>query len=448
MSIETSQLEEFASVADQAPGLTHRRIFKFFLPLALSWVFMAFEAPIAQGLIGRRPGSELNFAAWYLIFTLALWVESPVIDLLATSTTLSKNHQHYVTITRFTQALMLWGSGLHALLALPPVYDLIMLRLLHADTLVAGAGHNAFAIMIPWTALIGWRRYLQGILIRFDMTRWVGYGTAVRVATVFGSGTALYFLTKLGGAELAAVAIVLSVSAECLFAHVASRPAVNRHLAKETPTSEPPLSYAKLMRFHLPLTATTMMTMLAFPIIGRALNDAPDSVQSLAAWTVTIGLLFMLRSITFALTEVVITLSDSEHSVEQLRRFCLYVGLLMTSILGLVVATGLDVAYFRYVVHAPLAIAETAHIGIMAAAITPFVGAVQSYVRGMLTARHLTGSRLAAVLIGTITLVVVLVLGVKLHWPGMVSAGVAMSVSMLAELAVLAWALSRRPALA
>ncbi|MFY9232952.1 MAG: hypothetical protein WAO58_00660 [Fimbriimonadaceae bacterium] len=434
-AIPSAKLEHF----EPPVPLTQRRIFKFFLPLALSWIFMAFEAPIAHGFIGRLPNAEINLAAWYLIFTVALWVESPVIDLLATSTTLSKNHQHYVTITRFTQLLMLWASVIHAIFALPPVFDFIMITLLNADPRVAAAGHTAFAIMIPWSALIGWRRYLQGILIRYDMTRWVGYGTAVRVCTVFLTGGGLYMWSALGGAEVAAIAIVASVGAECLFAHIASRPAVSKHLAKDAPTQESPLTFAKLARFHLPLTATTMIMMLAFPLIGRALNEAPDRVESLAAWNITIGLLFMMRSITFALTEVVITLADSERSIRQLRRFCLYVGLFMTVLLGIVTATHLDENYFRGVIQAPLAIAVTAHVGVMAALFTPFIGAVQSYVRGMLTAQHLTASRLTAVVVGTLVLAAMLLVGVRLGWPGMINAGAAITVSMAAELAILGW---------
>ena len=45
------------------------------------------------------------------------------------------------------------------------------------------------AVMVLWTAAIGWRRFLQGILIRFGQSRAVGYGTAVRL--VFAAGTAI-----------------------------------------------------------------------------------------------------------------------------------------------------------------------------------------------------------------------------------------------------------------
>ena len=310
--IESQGLES-SPVPPGTTALTQREILRFYYPLALSWIFMALEAPIAGGIMGRLPEAKLNLAAWYVLFGLALWVESPVIDLLATSTTLSKNRLHYLALTRFTWTLALWVTAIHALLALTPLYGVVM-QLMNASPQLAEQGRVAFAIMIPWSALIGWRRYRQGILIRHGHTRLVGIGTAVRVATVAGSGLLFFYFSSLPGTQVAALALICSVGAEALFAHFASRRQVHALLAKSGPEDEP-LTTSRLLAFHLPLTATTMVTMAGFPLIAFALNQTRDSVLSLAAWNVAMALLFMMRAITFALTEVVITL-DTHHAMQ------------------------------------------------------------------------------------------------------------------------------------
>jgi hypothetical protein len=70
--------------ATSEPALSHRHILKFYLPLALSWIFMAIESPIALSVISRMSNAEINAAAFQPLMALALLIESPVIDLLKT----------------------------------------------------------------------------------------------------------------------------------------------------------------------------------------------------------------------------------------------------------------------------------------------------------------------------------------------------------------------------
>lgn len=422
------------------PRLSHRHIFTFFLPLALSWVFMGFEAPIASSIMSRLPAQELNMAAWYMVFSLALWIESPVIDLLATSTTLSKNRGHYLGLTRFTQAMMLWTGLFHAVLVLTPLYGSIMNNLGYPAEVVAH-GRLALIIMIPWSPLIGWRRYLQGILIRHKRTRMVGLGTAVRVCTLGFLGFLLYKFTYLPGVIVAATAIVCSVGAEALFAHIVSRSTIRDRFWEAR--DDEVLSFSRLARFHLPLTLTTMVTMLTYPSIGRALNAAPDSIRALAAWNVTMGLLFLFRSMTFALTEVVIALHDGHESARTLARFCFNTGAAATLVMVGMSLTGIDVMVITRLIGANQEVASDAHVAFLTASLTPLICAMQSYVRGMLTAYHLTVSRLAAVGVGYAVLVAMLVIGVFAGWPGLVNAGVAFTVSAAAELSALAYSWRR-----
>jgi progressive ankylosis protein len=431
---------------EPAPSLTHRHILRFYLPLALSWIFMALEAPISNSIIGRLPDAKLNLAAFAVVFALSLWIESPVIDLLSTSTTLAKNHQHYAVLTRFTQWLIVWVTGLHALIAFTPIYDLLMSKaVLNAPAEVAKHGWLPFAIMIPWSGFIGWRRYLQGILIRYNMTRMVGIGTAVRVCTVAAVGFTLYFFSAMTGAAIAATSLLSSVAAEAIFAHVASRHAIRRHLEKDRPSDAetPPLTYKKLLSFHLPLTATTMVMMLGFPTVLRALHQSPDPILADASWQVCISLLFLLRTITFALPEVVITLYKDRETATTLLRFCLFIGFLTSGTLLLLATTGLDRLFFERVLLARPDIAQMAHIGFLAGVLMPFIGALQSYVRGMLTAHHLTAARLLAVMVAMTVLVAMLYIGVRSEWKGVITAAVAITVSMTAELLVLTWSWRR-----
>jgi progressive ankylosis protein len=431
------QVEETVHAPDP-PLLTNRHILRFYSPLAISWIFMAIEAPISISVISRLPDAKVNTAAFLILMSLAIWIESPVIDLLSTSTTLAKSRRSYTVLSRFVWWLIAWVTLVHGLIAFTPLYGVVTEGILGVPPEVSQAARPGMMILLLWSAFIGWRRYLQGILIRFGQTRLVGLGTGVRVSTMALSSVALFYGTRLSSITIAAIALMLSVAAEAMFAHWASRRVISKNLTA-APEEGPELSIPKLAKFHLPLTATTMVMLMGGPVVSAALARTPDAVLSLAAWQVGATLLFLMRTIVFALPEVVITLYRDAATARTLSRFCAGVGLGASAVVLLLSLTGADTAFFLGVLKTKPEVATVAHVAFLAGCLTPFVGALQSYVRGMLTAHHLTASRLLAVLVSMAVLIAGLWIGIELKGTGVVVAGVALTVALFAELGILAW---------
>ena len=97
----------------------------------------------------------------------------------------------------------------------------------------------------------------------------------------------------------------------------------------------------------------------------------------------------------------------------------------------------LDEAFFRYVTQADAVVAQGAHQAFLACSFLPFLSAASSYVKGILTALKVTMARLKATVVSIGVLGLVLFVGVQLKWPGVVTAAVAVSMSLLADLAVM-----------
>jgi hypothetical protein len=422
------------AVADELP-LTSRRILRFFYPLALSWLFMALEGPVSVSMISRLAEPKINTAAFLVLMSLSLWIESPVIDLLSTSTTLAKSRQSYLQIRRFVFYVMVWVTVLHAAIVLTPIYDLVTHNLLRLPEAVRQAARPALAIMIPWSACIGWRRYLQGILIRYGQTRWVGAGTFVRMAVMSVSAISLALTVRISSVEIAAIALMASVAAEAAFAHWASRPVLRAHFLKDN--DEPELSMRRLCQFHFPLTLTTMVMFIAQPMVSAALAQSPDKVLAMASWQVAFTVMWMLRAAVYALPEVVITLAKDAQSQEAMRKFCLRTGLYSSGLLLLLWLSGLAHWVFRNVVGAEPDTAQMATFAFGLGALLPLIGAIQSYLRGLLTLQHLTSSRLYAIGVSISVMAAALYLGTALQWPGVVTAASALTISLLAELGIL-----------
>jgi hypothetical protein len=393
---------------------------------------MAAETPIAMAVIGRTPGGEVNAAAFLILMGVALCIESPVIDLLATSTTLTRDRDSFATITRFAGWLILLVTAVHALVAATPLYDVVVGPLLNLPPPVAEAVRGPLLVMIPWSGLIGWRRYLQGLLIRQGRTRAVGMGTGLRVATMAGVGFTLLALGMRNGLMIAAIALVSSVAAEAGYVHRVSRPVVGAL----NPGHEPRVTIGELMRFHLPLTATTLLALTTFPIIGAALARTPNAVSAMASWQVAMTLMWLHRTVTFALPEVVIALRSAEGL---LYRFCVAVGSAMTALVFLFMATGVDRWFFASVLGADAAVVAGARQAYALVALAPLLSALQAYSRGILTLRRLTSARLWAVIAGMAALGASLGLGVAGGWPGLAVASSALVAALVAETAVLVW---------
>src|SRR5207253_1499407 len=190
---------------------------------------------------------------------------------------------------------------------------------------------------------------------------------------------------------IAALALISAVGAEAAFAHIASRATLREKFLTDrsktedlTPNTED-LTYRKLLQFHLPLTATTMVMLCGNLVISGALSKGSGAIAelALASWQVAGTLIWFCRTIVFALPEVVITLYKNEQSARRLRDFSIRVGLFTTAAMVIVAALGLDKSFFANVLGENTRTVDMAHLAFCCCIGLPFIGALQGYVRGM-----------------------------------------------------------------
>ena len=205
--------------------LSARRIFNTWWPLAASWLLMGIELPAISAVIARLANPEISLAAYGgIIFPLALIIESPIIMLLAASTALSKDWDSFVKIRRF---MMGAGAGLtilHILVAFTPAYYWVVGRLLGVPQEIIEPARVGLMIMTPWTWSIAYRRFHQGMLIRFGHSRSVSTGTMVRLSAdvlVLAIG---YTLQDVSGIIVATSAVATGVVCEAVYVGLVSLP--------------------------------------------------------------------------------------------------------------------------------------------------------------------------------------------------------------------------------
>lgn len=401
-------------------------------PLAASWLLMGAELPALSAVVARLPDARINLAAYGgIVFPLALIVESPIIMLLAASTALSKDTASYRKIWKFMMVAGAALTALHILIAWTPLYYAFVRGVLGSPEEIIEPARIGLKIMLPWTWTIAYRRFNQGVMIRFGHSRSVGAGTVVRLTaglTVLFIGLAI---GTLPGIVVATSAVAAGVTSEAIFAGRVVRPVLRDELAA-APVVEPPLTYNAFFAFYIPLMLTALLSLIATPLGSAALGRMPDPISSLAVWPVVTGLVFMVRGLGIAFNEVVVALLDEPGAYAPLRRFAIILIAGTTGILLLLAATPLSRLWFEVVSALPPDLSALASAAIWIALPLPALSALQSWFQGQILHSRRTRGITEAVIIFLVVDAGILIGGIV--WGGAIGLYVGL-VAMVASMA-------------
>lgn len=439
--------------------LQQRDIFWFWLPLFASWLLMTAEGPIITAAINRLPDEVVMLAAQGIVMSLSVMIESPVINMLATSTALVQDYASYRLVRRFTVHLALLLTVVTVLVAFTPLFHVVVVSWLEAPPEVARWVKPGMQIMTLWSAAIAWRRFLQGIMIRFGQTRKVAWGTAVRLLASGGMVVGLALLTPWSGVIIGATALMAGVIAEAIYATVAVRPLLRTelhpdnppqleepHLEEsqlEEPQREEPLTYRSLFWFHLPLAATSLLILLAQPLVTSSLARLPLPTESLAAWPVLFQIMLMARAAALALPEVVIALSKRPYAFIPMRRFTINMAIISTLLMALLILTPAARFYLFTIQDMTPVVGELAASGLLLFLFFPALAAVTSWLRGLLINGKATKEVNRGMGINLVVTAVILGVGLLMQQPGLPTAALALNLAALFELFYLGWRASQ-----
>lgn len=396
-----------------SPHLPLRRVFNTWWPLAASWLFMSLELPALSAVVARLPQPEIGLAAYGgVVFPLALIIEAPIIMLLAASTALSKDWASYQKVRRF----MLWSGGLltvlHIAIAFTPLYEIVVGQWINPPAEILEPARIGLQIMTPWTWAIAYRRFNQGVLIRFGHPQSVTTGTFIRLSSNAAVLAAGYFYGQLPGIVVATSAVAVGVTAEALYVGLRVQPVLHKEL-RLAPPVKPVLTYPEFSRFYVPLALTSLITLAVQPIGSAALSRMPQALESLAVWPVMSGLIFMLRSLGMAFNEVVVALLDEPQAYRSLRRFVTLLSTSTSLVLLLVAATPLSALWFEKVSALAPSLADLAQSALWLAVPMPALTALQSWYQGAILHSRKTRGIPEAVVAFMVVIAIILQIGIK-----------------------------------
>lgn len=328
--------------------LPQRTILAFWTPLAATWVMMATEGPFVAAVIARLPDPTYNLAAHGVAYALAVLFEAPVMMLMSAATSLVQDRSSFLRLRRFSRGLALGATGMVLLVLAPPVYDFLMSTVMGLPPEVAELTHGALWFLVPWPAAIGYRRFLQGVMIRAGKTRLVAYGTVLRICGMVAGAAVGFFALDIPGAWVGGLSLVSGVTVEAVTARFMAASTVRSLLAGERDGPAPrDIPYRDIASFYFPLALTSVIGLAVQPMLTFFMGRSVAPVESLAVFPVVLALSFFFRSMGLAFQDVAIALMGERfENLPELRRFGVGLGLAVSGGIALVAFTPLSDVYF------------------------------------------------------------------------------------------------------
>lgn len=305
----------------QTGNLKLSRVAAMWWPLAVSWMLMSAEPPILAAVVARLANPDIHLAAYGSVtFPLIGILHAPVLTLLSLSTAMSKDWDSF----QKGRKLMLYlGGGLtviYAVITFTPLFDWIVRDLIGAPEQIIEPARLGMFVGLPWPFAVAYRRFHQGVMIRFDHARTITAGTMLRfvsdalvLALAIGIGT-------IPGTVVATLMMVVGVTTEAVFVGRRVQPVLRNEL-RRVPSLTDQILLRDMITFFIPLGLTPLLNQIIRPIGSAALSRLPDPLLTLAVWPVIASFSFLLVTPGAAFNEVVIALLDRPLARASLLRF-------------------------------------------------------------------------------------------------------------------------------
>jgi len=394
--------------------LTYKTILIFWLPLALTWLLMSVEGPFLASIIARMSEPKFNLAAYGVAFSFALIVEAPVIMLMSASTALVKDYHSFKKLRNFTYFLNGAITLFMLVLLIPSLFEFIAVDLIALPARIEEITYWAFVALLPWPAAIGYRRFYQGILIRNNLTRFVTFGTIVRLTTMLTTTIILFFLSNMDGAVIGSIALSAGVIVEAVASKIFAIKILKKIRESKENNSVENLTYKEIFLFYYPLAITSILSLGVHPIVTFLIGQSRMSIESLAVLPVINSLVFVFRAVGLSFHEAFIALlGENGEGYKSLRNFGFIAGSIATLLLLGITATPLANIWFHNISGLSIELAQLSILPATIMSIFPALTFLVSVQRAVLIYSRNTSPLTTATIIEVVIILIVLFIGVS-----------------------------------
>jgi hypothetical protein len=396
---------------------------------------MALEGFIIAAILARLPEPKINLAAYGVVNSFILLFGSPLFMMMSASTVHVTGRNSYYKLLNFTSLLNGIVLGIMLIFIVPHLFNFITMELIGLPNNIAHMVFFSIIIFLPWPTAVGYRRFYQGILIRNNMTNLVAICTVIRVSTLIITTLILARLSDFKGVYVVSIAFTTGVLLELLASRIMANKVLRRFINEKNLTIDTDHTYRWIFRFYFPLLLTSILSIGSFPLLTFFMGQSKFAIESLAVYPVILSLAFIFSCISFSYVEVVIALMSKDPiSFPLLRKFAIYVGIILTALLALLAFTPLSRLWFQHVAGLSTELTEFAIVPARIITLLPGLTMVMSVQRSILVlaknTRPITGSTISE----AISIMVIMLFSVYfLNMVGVIAATTALLIGRISS---------------
>lgn len=413
-----------------------RDLWRKFLPLSISDITMAGSEPLVATTLAHLPDSRTELAALGVAKAIAIFLESPIIMVLHASNALAASPAARIALRQLVTILCVGLTLLLFLLLIPPVFGALCGLGMGVSRGVEFSAWPALALLALWPAMIGWRRYVQGLLIASGAGGVVGRAGLGRIAVVAGALAAGYQLSNLGGATLGALALVAGVTAEALFVTWGGLRRGVFVLPPAPAHDHLPQDLAGVWHYYRPLAGTMLVVWGGRAVMIAVIARAGDASLALAAWPAAWSLVTVVANATRMVQQLAIRY-DALVPFHRLIVFAASVGGVCSLGILFLALTPWGLWLLGAFLGQDAELLSAARPTVLLCAFIPLLVALQNALQGTLIARGATSRVQAGAWLGVFFGLLMALGGVVWGFPGAATAAGAMAMGYALEVTYL-----------
>jgi hypothetical protein len=422
-----------------APAPSVRDVFGLWAPTALSTSLLVVELPVVTALLARGTQGEQSLAAFGIALGVLVVVNAPALSLTAATVSLARSGAQFRAMRNYALLIGAATTGLLLMLTVGPGGG-VLTAVTGVDGDTGLLVRQGLGILSLAPLAVAWRRLQQGILIHTRHTLPITVASLVRVAVTVVVSTGLLIGTDVAGVVVGAGGLLAGACSEAAAVTWAAR-----RYGGIPAAGGDGLAFRRVVRFHLPVAAATLITMLPQGLVAAGMARGQASAESLAAWPVVYGLMSLFTGPTTDLESVTASVRRDSPGERSSLRLARRLALVLSATFALIAVSPIGVAYVQDFSGAPDGPADVAVAALPWLALAPGLWALRAYARGALLAADRPGRVQVAAVAGLATLACVLLGGATLEEVSALVVGcLALVCALAVELAVLTSAAPRR----
>ncbi len=302
-----------------------RDILRFYIPLVLNSQMMTLSGPIINKAVGNDSDATLQLAAYWIGFTLLMFLESPCLAIQQITSSLvdsGRMLRHVVAYSMTFAALAVVGV---LAVAFTPLGDLVFDHVVKTTPRVAELSRWVLGALAPVPVLISLRGIGNGIAIRQRQTVLVARATLFRLLALSSVVGVVVLVGTGSGAFAGVAALEAGIALETAVIWIGVRRSWRRGRPwTDTPVARPRLErdvVAKVLRVALPLAVSSISWTAFRPLLNAILGRLSDPELAQAGFGFIMPLVLLTSSPLWTIQNVSLVLPESGADLRRVIRF-------------------------------------------------------------------------------------------------------------------------------